>query len=130
MVQLLSSKNIDVIEQAIWGLGNIAGENHKIRDVVITAQAVEPIAAILDQAQPGTSLVRNASWALSNFCRGRPAPDFQKIRRGIPSLAKVLIENDNEDILIDVCWAMSYLSDGGDERITVILSTKVLPRMI
>jgi len=130
LVQLLSSKNIDVIEQAIWGLGNIAGENHKIRDVVITAQAVEPIAAILDQAQPGTSLVRNASWALSNFCRGRPAPDFQKIRRGIPSLAKVLIENDNEDILIDVCWAMSYLSDGGDERITVILSTKVLPRMI
>jgi importin subunit alpha-1 len=55
--------------------------------------------------------VRNASWTLSNFCRGRPAPDF----------SKVLMENDLEDILIDVCWAMSYLSDGGEDRIPVIL---------
>jgi importin subunit alpha-6/7 len=112
-------------------LGNIAGENHKVRDMVISAKAVEPISRILDQALPGTSLVRNASWALSNFCRGminsyfiligRPSPDFEKIKRAIPSLAKVLIENDNEDVLIDVCWAMSYLSDGGEERIPLIL---------
>ena len=39
-----------MIEQAIWGLGNIAGENHKVRDLVITAKAVEPIARILDLA--------------------------------------------------------------------------------
>jgi hypothetical protein len=102
-------------------LGNIAGENYKIRDMVINEGAVEPIAAILDQSPPGTSLVRNASWALSNFCRGRPPPDFDKVKRAIPSLAKVLVENDNEDILVDVCWAMSYLSDGGEDRIPVIL---------
>ena len=119
-----------MIEQAIWGLGNIAGENHKIRDLVISAGAVAPISKILDQAPPGTSLVRNASWALSNFCRGRPPPDFSKVSRAIPSLAKVLVENDNEDILIDVCWAMSYLSDGGEDRIPSILHSNVLPRII
>lgn len=89
--------------------------------MVINENAVEPISRILDNSAPGTSLIRNASWALSNFCRGRPPPDFKKVRRAIPSLAKVLVENDNDDILIDVCWAMSYLSDGGDERIPVIL---------
>ena len=52
------------------------------------------------------------------------------MKRAIPSLAKVLIENDHEDILVDVCWAMSYLSDGGEERIPIILGTKVLPRLI
>jgi hypothetical protein len=36
-------------------------------------------------------------------------------------LAKVVIENDLTDILADVCWAISYLSDGGDERIPYIL---------
>jgi hypothetical protein len=130
LIELLNSEHVDVIEQAIWGLGNIAGENHKVRDMVISARAVEPIAKILDKAQPSTSLVRNASWALSNFCRGRPPPEFSKISRAIPSLAKVLIENDNEDILIDVCWAMSYLSDGGEERIPLILKCNVLPRII
>jgi hypothetical protein len=35
-----------------------------------------------------------------------------------------------EDILIDVCWAISYLSDGGEERIPIILKTNVLPRLV
>jgi hypothetical protein len=39
----------------------------------------------------------------------------------VSSLAKVLIENDMDDILVDVCWAISYLSDGGEERIPLIL---------
>jgi hypothetical protein len=28
-------------------------------------------------------------------------------------LAKVLIENDSEEIIGDVCWALSYISDAG-----------------
>lgn len=127
---MLSSPHIEVVEQAIWGLGNIAGDSHKVRDMVINAGAIRPISDILDRAIPGSSFVRNASWTLSNLCRGRPAPDFFKVQRAIPSLAKVLIENDVEDILIDVCWAMSYLSDGGEDRIPVILATNVLPRMV
>lgn len=130
LVDLLSSPHIEVVEQAIWGLGNIAGDSHKVRDMVINAGAINPIADILDKAIPGSSFVRNASWTLSNLCRGRPAPDFNKVVRAIPSLSKVLIENDVDDILIDVCWAMSYLSDGGEERIPIILSTNVLPRLV
>jgi importin subunit alpha-1 len=48
LIELLGSTQLEVIEQAIWGLGNIAGENHKIRDMVIAARPVEPIARILD----------------------------------------------------------------------------------
>lgn len=97
---------------------------------MISAGAVSPIADILDRAIPGSSFVRNASWTLSNLCRGRPPPDFMRVQRAIPSLAKVLIENDVEDILIDVCWAVSYLSDGGEARIPIILSTNILPRLV
>ena len=74
--------------------------------------------------------MRNASWTLSNLCRGRPGPPFEKVSRAVNSLAKVLIQNDLEDILTDVCWAMSYLSDGGDERIPAIIATGVLPRLV
>jgi importin subunit alpha-6/7 len=119
-----------VVEQAIWGIGNIAGDSHKVRDLVLNEGAVLPIATILDSAQPGSSFVRNASWTLSNLCRGRPAPQFPKIQRAISSLAKVLVENDVEDILVDVCWAFSYLSDGGEERIPFILETGCLPRLV
>jgi importin subunit alpha-1 len=130
LVQLLNSPHIEVVEQAIWGLGNIAGDSSKVRDLVINEGAINPISNILDRALPGTSFVRNASWTLSNLCRGRPAPAFSKVGRAIPSLAKVLVENDSEDILVDVCWAISYLSDGGEDRIPVILHTGVLPRLV
>jgi hypothetical protein len=79
LVELLNSSHIEVVEQAIWGLGNIAGDSAKVRDIVISAGAVNPIANILDLAAPGSSFVRNASWTLSNFCRGRPAPDFIRV---------------------------------------------------
>ena len=79
LVGLLNSPHIEVVEQAIWGLGNIAGDSHKVRDVVISAGAIKPIADILDKALPGSSFVRNASWTLSNLCRGRPAPGFSKV---------------------------------------------------
>lgn len=108
----------------------MAGDSHKVRDLVIQEGAIPLIADILDKAIPGSSFVRNASWTLSNLCRGRPAPLFNRVERAVPSLAQVLIRNDVDDILTDVCWAMSYLSDGGDERIPAIIKTGVLARLV
>lgn len=71
-VRLLSSPHIEVVEQVIWGLGNIAGDGTNGRSSVINAGAVTAISDILDHAQPGTSFMRNVSWALTNLCRGKP----------------------------------------------------------
>lgn len=129
-VKLLDSPHLEVKEQAIWGLGNMAGEGPRIRDLVINAGAVKPISDMLDRTTPGSTFTRNASWTLSNLCRGRPAPDYKKVFRCVSSLAKVLIENDSEEIIGDICWAFSYISDGGAAQIPVILQTNVLPRIV
>jgi importin subunit alpha-1 len=50
LITLLNSQSIEVVEQAIWGLGNIAGDNYKIRDMVINSGAIPPISTILDKA--------------------------------------------------------------------------------
>lgn len=47
-VKLLKSPHVEVVEQAIWGIGNIAGDGPRIRDIVIAAGAVEPISNLLD----------------------------------------------------------------------------------
>lgn len=114
---LKRSGNLELKEQAIWALGNMAGDNYKIRDIIINQGAVDPISNLLMQAEPGSSFLRNASWTLSNLCRGRPPPDFERIRRAIPALGKTLVENDKNEILTDVCWAISYITDGGEDKI-------------
>ena len=128
--QLLSSPHIEVVEQVIWGIGNIAGDSPLTRDSVLNSGSLESIAAVLDQAVPGTSFMRNASWALSNLCRGRPQPQYMLVRRAIPTLIKILVENDKEDIITDICWALSYLSDGAQERIHDLLDIGLLQKMI
>jgi hypothetical protein len=52
------------------------------------------------------------------------------VRRAVPTLIKVLVENDKEDIITDICWALSYLSDGAKERIDDLLDQKLLQKMI
>jgi hypothetical protein len=74
--------------------------------------------------------MRNASWALSNLCRGRPQPDYNLVKGAIPTLIKVLVENDKEDIITDVCWALSYLSDGAKERVNDLLRPDLLQKII
>jgi importin subunit alpha-6/7 len=75
----MSSQHIEIVEQAIWGIGNIAGDSYEMRDLVLNEGVVLPISNFLDKCQPGSSMVRNASWALYNLCRGSPFPHFSKI---------------------------------------------------
>lgn len=42
-IQLLSSEYEDVQEQAIWALGNIAGDSPEFRDIVLDAGILVPL---------------------------------------------------------------------------------------
>lgn len=72
----MQSDHQEVVEQVIWGIGNIAGDSPYTRDRVISSGAVEIISKVLQKAKPDTSFARNSSWALSNLCRGKPSPNY------------------------------------------------------
>jgi len=39
------------------------------------------------------------------------------VKEAIPTLIKVIVENDKDEIVTDVAWALSYLSDAAKENI-------------
>lgn len=92
-IELLSSPVLDVREQAVWALGNIAGDSPKCRDYVLQQGALRPLLALLNEHHK-ISMVRNATWTLSNFCRGKnPQPSWELVRRSLDLLNRSIYYN-------------------------------------
>jgi importin subunit alpha-1 len=94
-VQLLASRDEDVREQCVWALGNIAGDSPQCRDYVLRHQAMGPLLANLQQSSK-LSMLRNGTWTLSNFCRGKPQPPFELVSPALPTLARLIYSTDEE----------------------------------
>ncbi|RSH86015.1 Importin alpha subunit (Karyopherin alpha subunit) (Serine-rich RNA polymerase I suppressor protein) [Apiotrichum porosum] len=128
-ILLLSSPVLDVREQAVWALGNIAGDSPKCRDHVLSQGALQPLLQLLNENHK-LSMLRNATWTLSNFCRGKsPQPNWDLISPALPVLSKLIYSLDDE-VLIDACWAISYLSDGTNDKIQAVIESGVCRRLV
>eukprot|EP00455_Lapot_gusevi_P047781 TRINITY_DN6511_c0_g3_i1.p1 TRINITY_DN6511_c0_g3~~TRINITY_DN6511_c0_g3_i1.p1 ORF type:complete len:532 (+),score=234.59 TRINITY_DN6511_c0_g3_i1:88-1683(+) len=130
-INLLRSSDDDVREQAVWALGNIAGDSPIHRDLVLRHGALPQILALC-QPNSKISLLRNATWATSNMCRGKPQPTFEMVSICLPVLAQLLFVHDDE-VVTDACWALSYLSDdtgGNNSKIQAVISSGVCRRLI
>lgn len=127
-IQLLASPDEDCREQGTWAIGNLAGEGQECRDYVLSLGVMGPLLQLITSDNKIT-LLRNAVWALSNLCRGKPQPKLEDVSMSLPVLASLLNHHDVE-VVVDATWAISYISDGNNERIQAVLESGVLPRII
>ncbi|KAL0124943.1 hypothetical protein PUN28_006661 [Cardiocondyla obscurior] len=129
LVNLLKVGSPVVTEQAVWALGNIAGDGPYARNLVLSHDAL-PL--LLDLIKPDISIsfMRNIVWTLSNLCRNKnPPPSFNLIKPVLPIFNRLLSYTD-QDVLADTCWALSYLTDGSNDRIQAVVDTGIIPKLV
>ncbi|XP_058791598.1 importin subunit alpha-3 isoform X2 [Phymastichus coffea] len=128
-LHLLLSSEQRVCEQAVWALGNIIGDGPTLRDYVIQLGVVQPLLQFIKPDIPLTFL-RNVTWVIVNLCRNKdPPPPIQTIQEMLPAL-NILIHHTDINILVDTVWALSYLTDGGNDQIQMVIDSGVVPRLI
>lgn len=128
-LNLLNSPAPNVCEQAVWALGNIIGDGPLLRDLVIKFGIVQPLLSFIKPEIPITFL-RNVTWVIVNLCRSKePPPPTQTIHELLPAL-NMLIHHTDVNILVDTVWAISYLTDGGNEQIQMVIDSGIVPKLI
>ncbi|KAL1190961.1 Importin subunit alpha-1 [Cardamine amara subsp. amara] len=128
LVKLLSSPEDDVLEQAIWALGTVAGGSTENRDHVLSSGVLDPLLPHLN-VNTKESVLRIATATLANLCRGQPPPLFHQVKPALPTL-KRLLQSDDEDLFSDACWALCYMSDSSDDGIQSVIEAGFVPRLV
>uniref|UniRef100_A0A8C5IQE4 Importin subunit alpha n=1 Tax=Junco hyemalis TaxID=40217 RepID=A0A8C5IQE4_JUNHY len=128
-ISLLSSPHMHISEQSVWALGNIAGDGPIYRDVLIARDVIPPLLALVSPAIP-VGFLRNITWTLSNLCRNKnPCPPLGAVQKVLPVLV-MLLQHEDKYVIADSCWAVSYLTDGCNDRIQLVVETGILPRLV
>lgn len=110
-------------------MGNIAGDSSEFRDMILNCGGLKPLIHIIENSE-NKNTIKHGTWAISNLCRGKPLPDFELVKDAIPILARVIMKEDDLEVLTDATWALSYLSDGSDSRIQCVIDTGCVPRLV
>ena len=110
LVQGMMSADSNVRDQCMWCIGNIAGDCTKYRDILYNTPGALQAIMLNVQHPDSVSLLRNATWTLSNLCRGKPGPALSFVQPLLPALS-YLLNNTDVNVLTDTCWALSFLSN-------------------
>ncbi|KRZ78943.1 Importin subunit alpha-4, partial [Trichinella papuae] len=128
-LQLLQSPHMNVCEQAVWALGNIIGDGPHFRDYCIELGIIDPLLEFIKREVP-IGFLRNVAWVIVNLCRSKePPPSTLTISKLLPALS-VLVHHPDMSVLVDTVWALSYLTDGGNDQIQMVIDAGVVPKLV
>jgi hypothetical protein len=110
---LLKSDSEDVLDQAIWALGNISAEDIRYRDLCLNKKCVEQLVAVAAKFPRSQCIKKNIAWVMLNLVGGTSLPAWHHIYKGFPLLKQILSEKQlDSKILADVMWCLVWTSAG------------------
>ncbi|XP_022145636.1 importin subunit alpha-9 [Momordica charantia] len=119
-----------VAEQCAWALGNVAGEEKELRNILLSQGALLPLARML-LPNKGSS-VKTAAWALSNLIKGpdsKAATELIRVDGVLDAISRHLRKADDE-LATEVAWVIVYLSALSNVATSILVKSDVLQLLV
>ncbi|GAB2272370.1 Importin subunit alpha-9 [Dionaea muscipula] len=131
LVAHLGEKSLSpVAEQCAWALGNVAGEDEELRNILLSQGALLPLARMMLPDKGST--VRTAAWAMSNLIKGpnpRAATELIRIDGVLDAIVRHLRKAD-EELTTEVAWVVVYLSALSNIATSMMVKSDVVQLLV
>ncbi|KAH8370424.1 hypothetical protein KR093_003411, partial [Drosophila rubida] len=130
LVNLLSSADQSVAEQAVWALGNVVGDGPQQRDYVLDHGVIKPFLALMTSTNISHKFLSNIAWVIGNMARkAEPLMADQAVLDLMPGI-KVMLEHTNTNVVADTVSCINAMCMCGNDRIQVVLDSGVVPKVV
>ena len=107
-IKLLKKPIFELVEQAVWGIGNIGADCIAFRNQLIENSAMSALVELYMKAKVHRPKIKDQIiWSASNLCRLKPPPTLSKVYQGIPMFIDSLLEATKINVITDCCWGLS-----------------------
>lgn len=130
IAHLGEKSSLPVAEQCAWALGNVAGEEEELRNILLSQGALVPLARMMLPNKGST--VTTAAWALSNLIKGPdPKAATELIRTdGVLDVIVRHLKRADEELATEVAWVVVYLSALSNIATSMLVKSDVLPLLV
>nr|XP_027206969.1 importin subunit alpha-4-like [Penaeus vannamei] len=129
LIQLLSSQNTGVREQAVWALGNIVGDGPDCRDRAIEEGIVRPLVGLLSVTTPA-SIARQVCWVITNLFRVKHPVISPEERKMCAEAIRRLVAHFDAKVQADSLWAAAYFADMGPGSVDELIECGAVKDMV
>ena len=129
-IRLLEYPDLNVSELAVVALGNITGDGSELCDLVTNLEIIKPLLGLV-KLNISDAFLRNVVWTISNLCCNKnQAPTVEMINQVLPTLNKLMASHEDTEVLAKACLVLSYLTDGTNERIQLVVDSGAVPNLV
>lgn len=110
---ILNDPYPQIVEQAIWGLGNIIGDCVTFRNKVVKAKVLPQLIRLLKKFKDFPNVKKNIIWCLSNACRIKPSKEkLEKMEESVDTLIHAFNTSEEVDVKNDCLLGFSEFCRG------------------
>lgn len=133
LISLLKMPVTMASKHAVSALANIAGDGPEARNLVLKCGVVSHLLRLLDENDLEISLYRKIVYLMANLLRSinKSKPSLHhEVNKILCALVEVLQKSNDNGILWDACWALSFVIDDNKEKIQDIIDLGCVDQLV